>query len=465
MSDRLTTTAVASAIGNWAVGGGGSVHRRLADAFRHAIDAGLLIDGAQLPPERVLAPALAVSRSTLTTALSQLKADGHLASRQGSGTRVVGPPPLTRAEQAATVLPGLIGEFAGIDLAGAVPGDARALPPVSVDLDDLLGASPATGYAPAGIPSLRDTIAEHWTTVAMPTERAQVLVTNGAHDAIALVFGSLARRGDAVIVDDPTYPGFVDLAAALGLDPIPIPRRAGVIDLAVLRDVLVERRPRFAFLQPTVHSPTGSVTDETTLRWLAEMCDRAELTVVEDLVLHDVAFDDAAPPPLAARCTRAMVLSVGSVSKLAWGGVRVGWLRGPQDLVERLVRARLPFDLGTSVPAQIVARAIIDQHAALRIERQQRLRDRLTLAEELLSDHTPGWRWTTPAGGLSLWLDLDGDNADAVMTRARRAGVLVASGHSASVADGYGDHLRLCFDRPEPVLIEGIRRLGVAAAE
>ncbi len=462
MQERVTTTAVASALGNWSIGPG-SVHRRLADAFRHAIDAGILADGALLPPERTLAPALAVSRSTLTAALAQLKDDQLLASRQGSGTRVVGPPPLTRAEEAATVLPGILGDFAGIDLAGAVPGDARGLPPLTVDLDDLLAASPATGYAPAGIPSLRDTIAAHWTEVAMPTERSQVLVTTGAHDAIALAFRALARRGETVLVDDPTYPGFVDLAAALGLTCLPVPRRDGVIDLAVLRDLILEHRPRLAFLQPTVHAPTGSITDDTTLRWLAEICDRAELTVVEDLVLHDVAHDGSAPAPLAARCTRATVLSVGSVSKLAWGGVRVGWLRGPEALVDRLVRARLPFDLGTSVPAQVVAREILANHADLRITRRAHLRERRDRAEELLREHCPAWRWISPAGGLSLWIDVGDANADAVMTRARRTGVVVAGGRSASVADGYGTHLRLCFDRPEPILVEGIRRLGVAA--
>ncbi|MEZ5227194.1 MAG: aminotransferase class I/II-fold pyridoxal phosphate-dependent enzyme [Acidimicrobiales bacterium] len=206
---RLGTKAFLSTLGDWSAGPGASLPRRLEGAIRQAIETGLLRPGALLPAERTMARSLGVSRSTVTHALNDLKADGYLEARHGSGTVVAGSVDPDRAPGApmATVLPGLLGEWGGsIDLAASSPADARALPQVDVDLDSLLLSGPPHGDTPAGLPELRRAVAERFTTDGLATTAEQILITNGAQHALALAFSELTEPGDSIIVDEPTYP-------------------------------------------------------------------------------------------------------------------------------------------------------------------------------------------------------------------------------------------------------------------
>src|SRR5207302_10819671 len=130
---------------------------------------------------------------------------------------------------------------------------------------------------------------------------------------------------------------------------------------------------RVAFLLPAVHNPTGRVLDPGRRQALARALDRLEMTVVEDNTLADLTYAESGaeggrpardrvggtspagrPPSLAELCRRAMVVTVETTSKVAWGGLRVGWLRAPARVVERSVQLRTSGDLGCSVPAQLM---------------------------------------------------------------------------------------------------------------
>lgn len=442
------------------MGPGASLQVRLADSLRQAIESGVLPAGAVLPAERALARDLSVSRSTVTAALSVLKAEGALESRQGSGTVVVGLP--VDSEVGATVLPGILGSRRGIDLAASTPADARALPFVDVDLEALLRSGPRHGYSPEGLPALRHAVAERFTAQGLASTLDEIVITNGAQHALALALTLLARPGDHVIVDDPTYPGMIDLLASRRLTPLPLPRTAGRIDVTGLRRLVADHDVSIAYLQTGVHNPTGFAAQDWELEDLAAACDDLDLTVLEDLVLADLRFDGTSIRPLAARVRSASVLVIGSISKLGWGGLRIGWLRAPHSLIERLLRARLTDDLGSSVPSQVIAAGVLTKFDDVVASRQPTLLSRATLARALLDELLPTWRAQEPQGGLSLWIELTTPTAEALSQQAVRHGVTVATGASA-VVDGDGAHfIRLCFDRPESQLREGIRRLAEA---
>lgn len=457
---RIGTHALLNMLGDWTAGPGASLQARLADSLRQSIETGVLPAGSILPAERSLSRDLSVSRSTVTAALAVLKAEGTIESRQGSGTVVVGPPPPDAP--GAAVLPGIIGARRGIDLAASTPADARALPVVDVDLEALLRTGPRHGYSPEGLPALRHAVAERFTVQSLPTTLDEVVITNGAQHALALALTLLSRPGDAVVVDDPTYPGMIDLLASRRLTPIPLPRTQGRIDVSGLRRLVAEHDVSIAYLQTGVHNPTGFAADDWELNDLAVAVDELGLTVLEDLVLADLRFDGESVVPLAARVGHASVLVIGSISKLGWGGLRIGWLRAPQALIERLLRARLTDDLGSSVPSQVIAAGVLTKFDDVVASRQPTLLARATLARELLAASLPSWRPEDPAGGLSLWIELPTPSAEALSQQAVRHGVTVATGGSA-VVDGDGArYIRLCFDRPESQLREGIRRLAEA---
>ena len=459
--ERLGVRSLQAALGDWQTGAGASLAGRLAAAFRVAVESEVLAPDTVLPAERSIARALGVSRSTVTAALLALKDDGLVEARHGSGTSV------RALESAATS-----GADRGvIDLAESSPGDARALPVVGVDLDALLRSGSSLGYTPAGLPALRRAVAERFTADGLATLAAEVVITNGAHHALALCFAQFAEPASVVLLDEPTYPGVLDLLRARGLEPVPLPRTSGAIDVALLREQVERTGATVAYLQTLVHNPTGFIGDSTALDELASVVEELGLRVIEDVVLADLRFDHTKPAPLAARVTRrhpsggASVVVVGSVSKLGWGGLRIGWLRAEVSEVEQMLRSRRADDLGSSVPSQVISAAVLAEFEVLAESRQRTLARRAELACQLLREGCPGWRFTPPEGGLSIWVELpEGVSAGQLVLDAATHGVVVATGESSSTTDAGRRHLRLCFDRPEPQLREGLRRLVLACS-
>ena len=159
------------------------------------------------------------------------------------------------------------------------------------------------------------------------------------------------------------------------------------------------------------------------------------------------------------------VLAAGSLSKVAWGGLRTGWVRGPAAFVDSLGRLRAATDFGASVLPQVVAARVLDDLPALAARRRDVLRSRRDVAQEELARCLPEWSWTEPEGGLSLWIRLPGGNADAFVQVALRHGVDVTPGSAHAVGSGCDDFLRLSYGPTPDVLREGITRLAAAWRE
>ena len=460
-ADVIGAARFAVLVDGWRDAGHGPLSRRLAQVVRSRISSGLLRGGVFLPPERSIAGALGVSRSTVVTALDELRAGGFLASRQGRGTWVA--TSQAAGDDDATAARRLLLGGNNLNLAASVPGDASHLPDVSVDAADLAAATPAHGYAPAGLPALREIIADRHAALGVPTRADEIHVTNGAQHALDLALGASTRRGDVVAIEDPTYVGVFDLLEARGLRALPLP--LDLIDDAPerLTKLLRAGRARALLLLPAVHSPTGRVRRAAKLRRLASRLDEAGIPVIEDNTVADLVFTGARPPSLAALCARVPVISVESTSKVGWGGLRVGWLRADAATVDRTVLERGRTDFGTSVPSQVLAQQLLGRYDELIGARREQLERSARLFRRLLREQLPSWRAERPDGGLSMWVDT-GLDAGALASHALRHGVTVAPGSSASRSEHARTHLRVCFDRPPLELEVAVSRL-VRAAE
>lgn len=442
---------------SWRSAGHGPLARRLAQVVRSRIRSGLLPEGTVLPPERALARALGLSRSTVVAALDELRAEGIVDSRHGSGTWVAA---TGAGDDGGVVAERLLRGGSNINLAASVPADASHLPDLRLDTADLVSVSPAHGYAPAGLPLLRDAVAKRWSALGVHTVPAQIHVTNGAQHAIDLALGALTRPGDVVALEDPTYVGVFDVLESRGLRPLPITLDA--LDEGGLQRLCRAGRARVVFLVPGVHSPTGRVRGAGTIRRLARELDELGLPVVADDTVADLAFDGHRPLPLAAACTRAPVVSVESTSKTAWGGLRVGWLRAGRDVIERTVTERSRHDFGTAIPSQLLALRLLRDDETFVARRREALSSAAATMTRLLRRELPQWRFVPPGGGLSMWIDT-GVDAERLAERALQHGVTVAPGSTASRGDDARTHLRLCFDRPPLELEAAVTRLARAA--
>jgi DNA-binding transcriptional MocR family regulator len=463
-------------LGDWSRGRG-PLYTGLADALRAATARGDVPPGTRLPAERALAVALSVSRGTVVAAYDLLRSDGLLDSRQGSGTWVrpeaARPIGLLNDGEPAAAARRLSGRLVDgspgvIDLAvSAVPGldglpEALLAMPCAADLEELAGGH---GYQPLGLPALRERIAAYHRRDGVPTGPEQVVVTAGAQQAIALVAQLLVRPGDAVVVEAPTYPGALDVFGRLGARIVPVPAEGSWARTGALRAAVEANAPRLVYLGAACANPTGSVMAETRRREIARLADERQVYVVEDNALADVVLEGRRIPPVAAFSRTGRVLTLGSLSKVAWGGLRVGWVRGPTGFVDPLGRLKAATDLGSSALPQVVACRVLDDLPALAGRRVQLLRERRAAAQEELARLLPCWSWTEPTGGLSLWIRLPGGNADAFVQVALRHGVDVTPGSAHAVDDGCDDRLRLSYGGRPEVLREGIGRLAAAWRE
>lgn len=449
-------------LAGWADATHGTLAQQLAHALRGAVQAGVLADGSRLPAERAMAAALAVSRSTVTAALDELRAEGTVVSRQGSGSTVrnlyARASPGTRIAEHFSTVP-------GIDLAAGNPPDASHLPPVTVDVAALLARGGGPGVQPLGLPALRSALADRHSQHGRLTDSEQIHITAGAHQAVSLAVGALAGPGTPVGVDDPSYPGIFDIIETLGARPVPIRAdRAGLLPEDLDR-ALGQHRPPVLYLQTGPHNPTGRVSSVGRLRALAAILDRHETTVIEDCALADLTFSGRVRPELADLCRRAAVVSVGSFSKVAWAGLRIGWLRAPAPFVERTMYLRLANDLGPSVPAQLLALQLLPHFDELAASRRSTLAASVRRAAGLLRAELPEWDLIEPAGGSVLWAELPIADTCAYVLLAGRHGVHVAPGSIATPSRSPDPHLRICVDRPWTTVDEGIQRLRLAWRE
>jgi DNA-binding transcriptional MocR family regulator len=460
-------------LGRW-VERPGPLHLKLTEALREAIGHGQLAGGTRLPSERELARRLAVSRSTVVTAYDALRAEGLLESRQGSGTKVR---PVAHRPRAHPD-----GEIAGITVnpvyrsllqttgnvislaAAALPADpslAEAFAEFAAEDAEKLWAH--IGYAPAGLPELRAAIALHLTAEGIPTSASQVLVTTGAQQAINLAATLLVQAGEEVAVESPSFAGTIDAFRSRGAKLVSTPLDADGVDVDALADLAGSRTLSAAYVMPSFHNPTGAQLSERRRRALAALATDADLPVIEDNTLEFAALDAATLPPVAAFADpEAPVISASSLNKAAWGGLRIGWMRGPEHLMSRLGELKALTDLGSPLIDQAIATRLVPRLGEIRERHRAMLRRNLTVLTSLLAEHLPSWSWPTPQGGVSLWVKLPEGDATTFAQVALRHGVEIIPGQLMSPGSDHQDCLRLPFT-PEPtVLEETVRRLTAA---
>jgi DNA-binding transcriptional MocR family regulator len=475
--DRLTDGSdLVEVLGDWTSTSGGRapLYRRLAEAVRRAIHSGDLHAGERLPSERDLARALAVSRATVVSAYDELRSIGLVDSRRGSGTRVVRPPGFRSSVESrmfgrATSIINRVTESPGevISMARAVDPGAPHLRGALLDLvhADLPALLSGSGYHPAGLPELRSAVAGHLSASGLPTEPRQVVITTGAQQAIGLITQMYLRRGWTAVVETPSWPGCLDVFRATGVRLVGVELDHEGIRADLLGKAMADHGPDLLYVMPTYHNPTGVLMSAARRRRIAELAARYAVPIVED---HAYALGavEGSPPPVAAYApTGAEVLTLGSLAKSVWAGLRIGWVRSSIETAERLARHKALADLGSPLLDQALAARLLPQLPELASARTAELRDRLGRARELLTQFLPEWRWKTPDGGSVLWIELPGTDARVFSQVALRHGVEVVSGAATDPSGTHDNFIRFPFGFPDEVMTEIVHRLARAWAE
>jgi DNA-binding transcriptional MocR family regulator len=456
-------------LGRWSAGSG-PLYQRLASAIRHAIERGDLAPGTRLPAERSLATSIAVSRSTVVTAYDILRQEGILESRQGSGTWVPARESAhvqTRAIVSATpsVFRSMLdGASSAISLTAACSPGCDIVTEAAAELiaeGALIDETSRYGFLPFGLPAMRAAVARHFNERNLPTTENNVIITTGAQQAMSLLANLMIRPGDAVVVENPTYPGSMDAFTIAGARLIPAPVDDAGVRTDALSEIVARARPRLVYLIPTNQNPTGTVLGEHRRRDIARLAEETGTLIVED---EAVAFfpvrDDPVPTPIAARTSTGGIVTIGSMSKLFWGGLRIGWARAPEPLVAQLARAKIPADIGSSIVSQAIAARLLPRAPEVIEQRRIEARESIALLRGLLADLLPDWR--LEGLGVAAWVKIPYGDAAELAATALRHGVEIVPGSTLSPDGSFRDHVRIPFSIEPDRLRDGIERLARA---
>jgi 2-aminoadipate transaminase len=290
-----------------------------------------------------------------------------------------------------------------------------------------------------------------------------IAITNGCQQSLDLLARLLVRPGDTVAVEDPVYPGLKNLFLHAGARLAGIPVTAAGMDTEALSRVLGRGGVRLVVVSPNFQNPTGATLTAPGRQALLRAAASAGAVVVENDIYGELRYNGERLPALKQLDPNVVLLR--SFSKIAFPGLRVGWVCAPRPLVAALAEMKQVADLHTDQVSQAILLSFMQSG---RMERHLRAMveagsARLGAALQACQRHLPaGVRFTRPQGGMNLWVELpDPLDAGELLPRAEREGVSYLPGKYFAVSRAASGALRLSFAALEPEAIrEGIRLLG-----
>ncbi len=483
---------------------------QIRDQLRAMVHSGELRPGDRIPASRELANHLGVHRTTVANAYAELESEGLIEGHVGRGTfitggathsaedgrgngfsslpQVVASSPFgngqmrwetlfadERGEEALSRLmpavpPGAISFIVARPAAELFPVEgvrASVQSALKRDASQVLQLGSSDGYAP-----LKREIIEVLGKRGIKAKGDQVLITSGCQQSLDLLAKAFLRPGDAVILENPTYPGALAVFAAararcLGVNvrTASSPTASAGLDMEELETTLVQNRVKLIVVTPDFQSPTGTTMPLGARRRLLELAARHQVPIVEDHIYAGLYFGREPLPSLKALDRTGIVIHIDSFSKIAFPGLRVGWCVAPERVVERLRLVKQYTDLHTdqlaqATMAEFLRRGLLEKHLQ-KMRKVYAGRLRVLLAS--LERHMPeGVEWTRPEGGMCVWVTLPpGFDASELSVRARERGVLFTPGRHFYVQVPRPNVFRLGFAGLEEASIaRGVEILG-----
>lgn len=458
------------------------IYRQICDQIRVSIVNGVLEAGERLPATRTLADQLGLNRQTISTAYELLEQEGFIKGQVGRGSFVTIP---DRAGAAASrhiewesilqnepnlaVPPSAAG--AAISFTASRPSELLfPLDEFRATCQEVIAEPAAAAIlqlgTPAGYRPLRRYLLDNATREGLGRSTDDIIITNGVQQALDLIQRVLCGgAGGPVVIEDPVYPGLKNIFATAGTRVIGVPVTSDGIDLDALARVILRERPRLLVLTPNFQNPTGATMPLEARRQLIRMVREAQVVLVENDIYGALRYRGDALPTLKELDDSGDVILLRSFSKLAFPGLRVGWVIAPKPLTARLAEAKQCCDLHTDQLSQAVLVRFAES-GRLAEHRSHVLRtglERLECALETCRRVMPeGTVYTKPDGGMNLWIRLPEQlDSGELLGAAQREGVAYLPGKYFAVQRDQSSCLRISFAGLEPETIRrGLEVLG-----
>ena len=442
------------------------LYRQLYQYYVGQIELGQLQTGERLPATRELAGQLGVNRTTIATAYELLESDGWISGEVGRGSFVKARGMRRPISWNDFMPPAGTPRRHGAQPSGPVISFATSRPSERLfpledfrkSVDEVLDGPGLAAIlqlgSPGGYEPLRQYLLEGARTEGVAGPNDDLMVTNGCQQALDLLCRVLVRPGDSVAVEDPVYPGLRNLFREAGAELIGIP--VGQVE------TMTRHRPKLIVSTPNFQNPTGATLSLSERETLLRVPGAA---IIENDIYGALRYAGQALPTLKQMDETGGTILIRSFSKIAFPGLRVGWIIGPRPVIQRLVEAKQLTDLHTDQFSQAALLRFADS-GRLRVHQQNMLSagaERLRAILQACGRFLPaGSTYSRPEGGMNLWVELP-EHLDAaeMLGRAQAAGVTYLPGRHFEVSRSHANALRLSFaGLSEEKIAEGVAVLG-----
>ncbi len=477
------------------------LYRQLYRQIRERILRGELSSGDRLPATRDLAQQLELNRATVSSAYALLEEEGLIRGHVGRGSFVAEgrvrpslygsepyvsePLPLPAgfvSQTGFTPQFGFTPQIGFVSQNGVVPAPVEVsfatsrphaglfpLDEFRLSCEEVLSTEIAHTVlqlgSPLGYAPLRQYLLEEGEERQIGRANDDILITNGCQQAIDLLARAVLSPDDTVLVEEPVYPGLKSALAQARVRLVGMPVGERGVTAVDFTRLIESERPRMAVLTPSFQNPTGATIPLEAREAMLEAANRAGVLLVENDLYSALRYRGEATPAIKSLPGADEVVLLGSFSKVAFPGLRVGWMIAPRPLIRRLAEIKQATDLHTDQLSQAVLLRFAESGrlaAHLRLVRKSGLAQ-LEAALEGCRRYLPtGSQFTTPDGGLNLWVRLPAPlDAGAALAAAQGRGVSYLPARYFAVNRLETGAFRLSFGGLTPLEIErGIQVLG-----
>ncbi|MCP4895723.1 MAG: PLP-dependent aminotransferase family protein [bacterium] len=469
------------------------IYRQIVDRIHEMITSGALPPGFSLPPERRLADALGVNRTTVLTAYRDLKGTGLIDAHVGRGTIVAEQSsatierstdssplawsqlfrdrasrtrdPLIRDLLELTERPDVIVLSAGLPAPEHLPHEL--LGELTTELVRDIGPA-LIQYGPTeGLSSLRRSLSRWLLTRGHRTSPADLMILSGSQQGLDLTARVFLDPGDTVVVEAPTYIGALEVFRTARVRLLEVPTDAEGMRTDVLADLLERHRPKLIYTLPTFQNPSGTVMSLERRRHLLELAIRHRVPVLEDDPYGELRYSGEPIPSLKALDRTGHVIHLSTFSKTLMPGLRIGYMIAPRPAMQQFVLAKQTIDLHSNTLGQWILDRILRNdllEPRLAVLRKVYASRRDALETALAAHRDVDISWKSPAGGFYLWCKLPRSvERTRLVASAASAGVSFLPGWTSFAEEPDENFVRLSFSfADEKQLEEGANRFAIA---
>lgn len=289
----------------------------------------------------------------------------------------------------------------------------------------------------------------------------EILITSGGQQAIDLIARVYIQPGDPILIENPTYSAAIDLLKGYGAQLIAIDIGPFGYDLHQVEHAMQTWKPKLFYLNPTFHNPTGYTVPIKQRKQLVELAEQYQCILIEDDPVRDIYFQQKPPPPLLMYDTSGSVIYIRSFSKYIAPGLRIAAVVSQSNLMKKLLFAKSLADYGTPYLNQKI---FLHYFFAPRLQQHLgKLRIALQIRKEIMEQvlASTNWDWTSPAGGLNLWVKFpDSIDIEGFYQRSRNASIAWVPGIVCNPLKNSSPWIRLSYSYiNEQQIMEGCSKL------